>query len=121
PRAVAGVRAAASMLAVEVGRQVPVGFLAAARPRLPAVVDGLRAAGERRVAVASWLLAPGLFHRAASECGADVVADPLGTHPAVLARLTELAGSGCRHRAHGTRPTCDANVTGVSARSAASS
>jgi sirohydrochlorin ferrochelatase len=37
-----------------------------------------------RVAVASWLLAPGLFHRDVSSSGAEVVADPLGAHPRVV-------------------------------------
>jgi sirohydrochlorin ferrochelatase len=46
-------------------------------------VARLRAEGARRVAVASWLLAPGLFHRALGESGADVVAEPLSTHEAV--------------------------------------
>jgi hypothetical protein len=45
------------------------------------------------VTVASWLLAPGVFHRAALACGADVVADPLAAHPAVVGRLAELAGA----------------------------
>ena len=44
------------------------------------------------MAVASWLLAPGVFHRAALGCGADVVAAPLGSHPAVVGRLADLAG-----------------------------
>ncbi|MDQ3989388.1 MAG: sirohydrochlorin chelatase, partial [Actinomycetota bacterium] len=56
------------------------------------LVGGLRAVGQRRVVVASWLLAPGLFHRAALGCGADVVAAPLGSHPAVVDRLVDLAG-----------------------------
>jgi hypothetical protein len=36
------------------------------------------------VAVASWLLAPGLFQRNLDRCGADVVAAPLSDHAAVL-------------------------------------
>ena len=35
---------------------------------------------------------PPLPHRAALACGADVVAAPLGAHPAVLGRLADLAG-----------------------------
>jgi len=92
PRAVADVQLAARRLSAVLGHQVPVGYLAAGAPRLPDLVGGLHAAGARRVAVASWLLAPGLFHRAAARCGAAVVAGPLGTHPAVAGRLTELAG-----------------------------
>jgi sirohydrochlorin ferrochelatase len=55
-------------------------------PRVPDAVARLRADGAERVAVASWLLAPGLFQRALVASGADVVAEPLATHDAV-ARL----------------------------------
>jgi sirohydrochlorin ferrochelatase len=51
------------------------------------VVERLRAEGARRVSVASWLLAPGLFQRNLEQCGADVVAAPLADHPAVLGVL----------------------------------
>jgi hypothetical protein len=34
-------------------------------------------------AVASWFLAPGLFHRRAMASGAAVVAAPLGAHPKI--------------------------------------
>ena len=47
---------------------------------------GCAPTGRERVAVASWLLAPGLFQRALVASGADVVAEPLATHEAV-ARL----------------------------------
>jgi sirohydrochlorin ferrochelatase len=53
------------------------------------VVARLRAGGAQRVAVASWLLAPGLFQRHLEQCGADVVAAPLADHPAVLAVLRD--------------------------------
>jgi sirohydrochlorin ferrochelatase len=48
------------------------------------VVARMRAEGARRVAVASWLLAPGLFQRNLERCGADAVGAPLADHPAVL-------------------------------------
>lgn len=64
-------------------------FACAAEPTVPQAVSRLRAAGARRVAVASWFLAPGLLpdkvKRLARECGADTVADPLGTHATVAA------------------------------------
>ena len=85
--ALAEVRAAGRMLAAEVGRKVRVGFVATAAPRVDAVVAGLRAAGERRVAIASWLLAPGVFHTRLADAGADVVAAPLGAHPDVVAAI----------------------------------
>ena len=40
--------------------------------------------GARRVVVASYLLADGLFQDRMRASGADVVTDPLGTHPGVV-------------------------------------
>ena len=85
--ALAEVRATGRMLAAEVGRSVRIGFVATATPRVDAVVAGLRAAGERRISVASWLLAPGIFHTRLAEAGADAVAAPLGAHPDVVATV----------------------------------
>jgi sirohydrochlorin ferrochelatase len=85
--ALAQVRTAGRMLAARVGRKVRVGFVATADPRVDVLVAELRAAGERRVAVASWLLAPGLFHTRLASAGADVVAAPLGPHPDVVAAV----------------------------------
>jgi sirohydrochlorin ferrochelatase len=93
PRAVAGVRTAAAQLSGVLGRRVRVGFVATGAPRVAELVSGLRRAGESRVAVASWLLAPGLFHRRLAGAGAEVVAAPLGVHRAVVDRLTQLAGA----------------------------
>jgi sirohydrochlorin ferrochelatase len=57
-----------------------------AGPELTEVVCGLRDRGARRIAVASYLLAPGHFHDRLRAVGADLVAPPLGMHDA-LARL----------------------------------
>jgi sirohydrochlorin ferrochelatase len=54
------------------------------QPGVADVVARLRADGARRVAVASWLLAPGLFQRNLERCGADAVGAPLSDHDAVL-------------------------------------
>lgn len=54
------------------------------QPGVADVVARLRSEGANRVAVASWLLAPGLFQRNLERCGADVVAAPLSDHEAVL-------------------------------------
>jgi sirohydrochlorin ferrochelatase len=59
-----------------------VGFVATSQPALTDVLSG-------DAAVASWFLAPGLFHRRAVHSGARVVAAPLGAHPAI-ARLIVL-------------------------------
>jgi sirohydrochlorin ferrochelatase len=78
-RALADVRRAAALLGASA-----VGYVATATPRVPDVVAGLRG---RRVAVASWLLAPGTFHGSLAECGADVVSAPIGAHPLVVDAL----------------------------------
>ncbi|QFZ16824.1 sirohydrochlorin chelatase [Saccharothrix syringae] len=87
-RALADVRAVATALSRRVG-PVTVGYAATATPHVSEVVA--RARG--RVAVASWLLAPGLFHRAVAASGAAVVAAPIGAHlrvvEAVLLRYYE--------------------------------
>lgn len=98
PRAVADVRASARQLSAEVGSRVRVGFVATGTPRISPLIAGLRAAGESRVAVASWLLAPGLFHHRLATAGADVLACPLGAHPRVIDRLAQLAMTGVLRR-----------------------
>jgi sirohydrochlorin ferrochelatase len=91
PRAVADVRTAARQLSGTVGSRVRVGFLATGAPQLPPLVAGLRTAGASRVAVASWLLAPGLFSSKLASAGADVIGAPLGMHSKVVDRLVQLA------------------------------
>jgi sirohydrochlorin ferrochelatase len=54
-------RVMARMLSERIGRAVAVGFLAAAEPRLGPAVAAARA-GDRRVVIANYLLAPGYFH-----------------------------------------------------------
>jgi sirohydrochlorin ferrochelatase len=77
PRALADVTAVARTLSAEVG------YIATASPTVPEAVAALKAQG-RRVAIASWLLAPGLFHQRLATAGADVVADPIGAHTRVV-------------------------------------
>ena len=71
PRAGAEVAAAARLLGART-----VGFVATAGPALADVLTP-------GAAVASWFLAPGLFHRRAVAAGATHTAAPLGAHPAV--------------------------------------
>lgn len=80
---------AAAMLSALLGSRVSIAFAAPCRdgsgyPSVPEVVGRARRAGARRVAVASYLLADGLFQGRLHEAGADVVAAPLGSHPAVI-------------------------------------
>jgi sirohydrochlorin ferrochelatase len=90
-RAVADVRTAAAQLSGAIGSRVRVAFVATGAPRVTSLLAGLRTAGESRIAVAPWLLAPGLFYRRLASAAADVVAAPLGAHPDVIDRLVELA------------------------------
>ncbi|MFD1721993.1 sirohydrochlorin chelatase [Amnibacterium endophyticum] len=75
-RAVDDCRVVGEALAARLGREVTVGFLSAAEPRLPAAVGAARDGGGR-VVVASYLLAPGYFQDRAAQAGAEVVTDPL--------------------------------------------
>lgn len=84
PRARADGARAARRLGRVLGRPVTLATTAMGGPRVPDAVADLRADGARRVAVASWLLAPGLFHRQLDGCGADAVAAPLTDHDAVI-------------------------------------
>jgi sirohydrochlorin ferrochelatase len=86
PRAQRELFCAASLLAECVG-EVHVGFVATGAPRVRDVVSALRAAGRRRVFIASYLLAPGLFHDRLHDCGATAVSAPLGVHPGVVELL----------------------------------
>jgi Uncharacterized conserved protein len=95
PAAVADSAQAARRLGLLLGRPVALATIAAGGPRVPEVVAALRAGGARRVAIASWLLAPGLFQQRLDACGADVVGAPIGTHSAVADLVV------ARHRAAG--------------------
>lgn len=83
------VAAAAAMLSALVGSRVSIAFAAPCRdgsgyPSVTELVAPARRVGTRRVSVASYLLADGLFQGRLHQAGADVVAAPLGTHPAVV-------------------------------------
>jgi sirohydrochlorin ferrochelatase len=89
PRARDDSAQAARRLGRELGRPVTLATIAMGEPRVPDAVARLRADGARRVAVAGWLLAPGLFARQLEHCGADVVAAPLADHDAVVALIAQ--------------------------------
>ncbi|MEE1928476.1 sirohydrochlorin chelatase [Streptomyces sp. TRM 70351] len=89
PRSATDAERTAALLSRRLGG-VPVlpGYASAAAPTVPRAVAALRADGCRRVALASYFTAPGLFAaRCARDAGPGVpAAAPLGDHPA-LARL----------------------------------
>jgi sirohydrochlorin ferrochelatase len=99
PHARADGAAAAHRLGRLLGRPVTLATIAAGGPRVPDAVAALRRDGAERVAVASWLLAPGLFQATLDDSGADVVARPIAEHDAVVelvARRYRVALNGQR-------------------------
>jgi sirohydrochlorin ferrochelatase len=85
PRARADLRTTAALLSALTGSSVDLGFAATGDPHVCEAVERARHRG-RRVVVASYLLADGLFQEVLRASGADIVTRPLGTHPG-LARL----------------------------------
>jgi sirohydrochlorin ferrochelatase len=87
PRARADLHSMATMLSRLTASPVQLGFAAMGSQGVPTVRDAVKAAraeaGARahRVAVASYLLADGLFQERLHDSGADLVSRPLGTHP----------------------------------------
>jgi sirohydrochlorin ferrochelatase len=85
----ADLRTTAALLSALIGSPVDLAFVATGEPHLHEAVARARERarrGRRRVAVASYLLADGLFQERLRASGADVVSQALGTHPG-LARF----------------------------------
>lgn len=95
PHARADGATAARRLGRLLGAPVTLATIATGGPRVGEVVATLRGGGARRVAVASWLLAPGLFQRRLDACGADVVGAPLSDHDAVIGLVADRYRSAC--------------------------
>lgn len=64
--------------------RVELAFAATGTPRIGEAVAALRERGASRVVVASYLLSEGLFQDRLRASGADVVTEPLGTHPGLV-------------------------------------
>jgi sirohydrochlorin ferrochelatase len=100
PAGLADVRAAARLLAARLSRPVTAAFATAGAPTLGEAVARARSGPAPRVAMASYVLAPGFFHGRLLLAGADLVSAPLGPDPAVVslvwqrydARTRETAG-----------------------------
>ncbi len=97
PRARRELQWAAALLAGRVG-EVRLGYIATGSPRVGDVVSQLRAAGRRRIFIASYLLAPGLFHDRLAGIGATAVTAPLGVHPGVVDLVVERFSRGMSER-----------------------
>jgi sirohydrochlorin ferrochelatase len=81
---IAAVRALADQWRAAGWWDVLAAFASATTPSVPDAVAELRAAGAPRVAVASYLLFPGLFADALADAGADVTAAPLTDAPEIV-------------------------------------
>jgi len=82
PRSQADTEQAAEMLRARWGGPVRIGYAAGIHPTVADAVVDARAYGEDEVvAVASFLLAPGVFQKRLGESGADYVTAPLAPHP----------------------------------------
>ncbi|MEO3758960.1 sirohydrochlorin chelatase [Mycobacterium sp. B14F4] len=77
-------RQTSALLSAVIGKRVELAYAATGEPTVADAVTRLRQGGARRVVVASYLLAEGLFQDRLRNSGADAVADPLGTHPAMV-------------------------------------
>jgi len=78
PEAAVRVEQVRAALDARVDTPVTVGFAYGARPTVAEAVREARAAGASRVAIASYVLAPGHFAGLIAAAGADIVTDPLG-------------------------------------------
>ncbi|WP_062132986.1 sirohydrochlorin chelatase [Demequina aestuarii] len=85
PRSQADTERAAEMLREHWDGPVRIGFAAGTKPSVTDAVASARENGEDGVvAVASYLLAPGLFQRRLHDAGADFVTEPLAPHHFLL-------------------------------------
>ena len=89
PRAFASTRSQAALLASHLQAPVRAAFASAARPTVGEAVADLAARTGGPVAVASYLLAPGVFAGRLRASGAAWVSAPLGDHPAVAGLVLE--------------------------------
>jgi sirohydrochlorin ferrochelatase len=94
PRAAADTGRQAALLAAHLGVPVVPAFASAARPTVEEAVAALAGRTGRPVAVAAYLLAPGVFHDRLREAGAAWVSQPLGAHPAVARLVLARFGEG---------------------------
>lgn len=89
PAAQADVRSQADLLADRLGVPVTAAFATSVAPTVADAVAELRERTGQPVAIASYLLAPGLFQDELADCGADWVTAPLGGSPALAALVIE--------------------------------
>ena len=84
PHAQSDLKHTAALLSAIIGDRAELAFAATGEPNVADAVARLRRRGARRVVVASYLLSDGLFQDRLHSSDADAVAQPLGTHPAMV-------------------------------------
>ncbi|MFB1296276.1 sirohydrochlorin chelatase [Mycobacterium sp. pW049] len=94
PAAMRDLHTTATWLSATIGSRVELAFAATGEPRVADAVTGVRRRG-RRVVVASYLLSEGLFQDRLRDSGADLVTDPLGTHPGVTRLIANRFQRAC--------------------------
>ena len=102
PMAQRDLHTTATGLSAITGSRVELAFAATGTPRVSDAVATLRRQRRGRIVVASYLLSDGLFQDRLQASGADVVTEPLGTHPR-LVRLIASRFSRARYSAEGLR------------------
>ena len=118
PAGAADVQQQANLLAERLGVPVVGAFATAAQPLVPAAVAALRERTGQRVAVASYLLAPGHFQDQLRDSGADWVTEPLGGHPALAGLVIERYRTAVIAKRAATPKTAAAAKTAVAAKAA---
>lgn len=83
PAAAVDVATMASLLSARLDAPVEIGFAAGAGPRIADIVQRVRAERGGRVAIASYVLAPGHFARVIANTGDDLVTAPLAPDPRI--------------------------------------
>ncbi|MGH3917053.1 MAG: sirohydrochlorin chelatase [Pseudonocardiaceae bacterium] len=94
----AAVNAVAAAWAQQTRWQVTAAFACAARPTVPDAIATLQAAGARRIAVASWFLAPGVLPTKVSRLAPNttLVTAPIGANPAVAKIIADRYSAATR-------------------------
>lgn len=105
----ADLRRAAQLLSAQLGSDVAVAFAATGTPGVAEAVADLRSRGARRVVIASYLLAEGLFQQRLREAGADLVSEPLGTHTGITRLIAQRFS---RARIMAARPSGPSRLLG---------
>lgn len=89
PSAQRDLHTAAASLSAVISSRVELAYAATGEPNVRDAVTGVRRHGRRPVVVASYLLSEGLFQDRLRDSGADIVTDPLGTHPGMVRLIAE--------------------------------